>query len=130
VTVFVAARYAADDMAVIGINGDSMALDLRPGFTIKAKIPFDYSAVKNCNRCEGTIMAGVTANSCDDVCHGACAPNEVETFARDVVAGLLQDYDLVRACEKESSGQKPDFRSPRHAVEVKELASRHFAHTS
>jgi hypothetical protein len=39
------------------------------------------------------------------------------------VAGLLEDYDLVRVCERESTGQKPDFRSPRHSVEVKELAS-------
>jgi hypothetical protein len=61
----------------------------------------------------------LTAN----VCHPECAPNDVEEYARDIVARVLHDDELLRVCARESSRQKPDFRSPRHSVEVKELVS-------
>ena len=34
-------EYAADSMAAMSMNQDSMALDLGPGFTITVKVPFD-----------------------------------------------------------------------------------------
>ena len=65
----------------------------------------------------------MTLSASDDVCHLECAPNEVEESARDIVAGLLHNDELLRVCERESHRQKPDFRSPRHSLEVKELVS-------
>ncbi|WP_157932144.1 hypothetical protein [Mycobacteroides abscessus] len=48
--------------------------------------------------------------------------SESEAFALAVLQPLLQDSELWRVCE-EGNHDKPDFRSPRHAVEVKEVTS-------
>jgi hypothetical protein len=65
----------------------------------------------------------MTFNSSDDLCHVKCAPSKVEVLARDTLADLVHDDDLFRVCERESSQPKPDFRSARHVLEIKELAS-------
>lgn len=70
----------------------------------------------------------MTSNSGTDngsqVCgHPRCATSPVEQRVRDAVAAVLGDTDLARVCEQEFVGPKPDFRSQRHVVEVKELTS-------
>src|SRR4051794_5009994 len=64
-----------------------------------------------------------SATPSDECCHRKCEPCRVERRARDIGAALLRDGSLSRVCERESSRPKPDFRSPQHSVEVKELAS-------
>lgn len=59
----------------------------------------------------------------DDVCHDQCCPDESEILALEVATELLADPELERVCEQATTGDKPDFRSRRHAVEVKRLAS-------
>lgn len=55
--------------------------------------------------------------------HTSCDASAVEASALTVVARLLDDDRLARVCEQEDEGSKPDFRSPCHALEVKELVS-------
>ncbi|WP_156675749.1 MULTISPECIES: hypothetical protein [unclassified Mycobacterium] len=55
--------------------------------------------------------------------HPACKSDEIERQARDAAAAVLGDEDFIRVCEQETPGVKPDFRSSRHALEVKELTS-------
>lgn len=57
------------------------------------------------------------------VCHDQCRPVESEILALEVATELLADPELERVCEQATTGDKPDFRSRRHAVEVKRLAS-------
>lgn len=56
-------------------------------------------------------------------CHPACKSDEIELQVRDAAAAVLGDNELTRVCGQETPGVKPDFRSPRHALEVKELTS-------
>lgn len=56
--------------------------------------------------------------------HEVCKSSEGEEFARSIAAVVLNDSSLLRVCEVEPADEnKPDFRSERHAVEVKRLAS-------
>lgn len=55
--------------------------------------------------------------------HPGCASDDVEQRARDAAAAVLADDEFTRVCEQETKGVKPDFRSRRHALEVKELTS-------
>ena len=55
--------------------------------------------------------------------HPGCASDDVEQHARDAAAAVLADDEFTRVCEQETKGVKPDFRSRRHALEVKELTS-------
>lgn len=55
--------------------------------------------------------------------HPACVSDEVERQVRDAAAIVLEDNELIRVCAQEAAGVKPDFRSPHHALEVKELTS-------
>lgn len=55
--------------------------------------------------------------------HPRCKPDGIEEYARDAVAAVLRDPNLIRVCEHESTGVKPDFRSTVHGVEVKQLTS-------
>lgn len=59
--------------------------------------------------------------------HPRCQMKPVEARAQVVAAVALDDPDLTRLCEQDSSfagGAIPDFISGRHVVEVKELTSR------
>jgi hypothetical protein len=55
--------------------------------------------------------------------HPGCESDDVEQHALNAAAAVLVDDELTRVCEQESSGVKPDFRSRRHALEVKQLTS-------
>lgn len=57
--------------------------------------------------------------------HRGCHISPVEQQAWAAVAAVLDDPDLGRVCDHaEPPGtESPDFRSPRHVVEVKELTS-------
>ncbi|MBE5477837.1 hypothetical protein E3G68_005170 [Mycobacteroides abscessus] len=58
--------------------------------------------------------------------HHGCRITSVEQRAA-AVAAVLDDPHLTRICEQDaefSGGRIPDFQSPRHVVEVKELTSR------
>lgn len=55
--------------------------------------------------------------------HRACGCDEIERQVRDAAAAVLGDNELMRVCEQETAGVKPDFRSSRHALEVKKLTS-------
>lgn len=55
--------------------------------------------------------------------HPGCGSDYVEQHALKAAAAVLVDDELTRVCEQESSGVKPDFRSRRHALEVKQLTS-------
>lgn len=55
--------------------------------------------------------------------HPGCFSDDVEERARDAAAAVLGDDGLARVCEQEAKGVKPDFRSYRHALEVKQLTS-------
>jgi len=55
--------------------------------------------------------------------HPGCGSDDVERHALSAAAAVLVDDELTRVCQQESSGVKPDFRSRRHALEVKQLTS-------
>lgn len=55
--------------------------------------------------------------------HLACESDDIERHARDAAAAALEDDELIRVCQQEAQGVKPDFRSSHHALEVKELTS-------
>jgi hypothetical protein len=55
--------------------------------------------------------------------HPGCASDDVEQHALNAAAAVLVDDELTRVCEQESSGVKPDFRSRRPALQVKQLTS-------
>ena len=65
-------------------------------------------------------MIGAENSGCG---HPGCASDDVEQHARDAAAVVLADDEFTRVCEQETKGVKPDFRSRRHALEVKELTS-------
>lgn len=59
--------------------------------------------------------------------HRGCRPKPSEVRALVAVAAVLADPDLTRICAQDpafAGGPMPDFHSPRHVVEVKELTSR------
>lgn len=59
--------------------------------------------------------------------HRGCRLKQVEVRAQAATATVLDDPDLKRVCDQDpafAGGAKPDFYSPRHVVEVKELTSR------
>lgn len=70
-------------------------------------------------------MGGVVASSrCG---HPGCQITSIERTAAAAAAAILGDPDLTRICEQDrafTGGPIPDFHSPRHVVEVKELTSR------
>lgn len=57
------------------------------------------------------------------VCHDECVGDGIEQHAQLVAAQVLDDTELARVCARGSSVPVVDYRSSRHAVEVKELAS-------
>lgn len=66
----------------------------------------------------------VAASQCG---HPGCQITSVEQTAVAAGAAMLDDPDLTRICEQDrafTGGPIPDFHSPRHVVEVKELTSR------
>lgn len=58
--------------------------------------------------------------------HRGCHISRVEQQAWAAAVAVLDDPALMRVCEatEPPGGARPDFRSPRHVVEVKELTSR------
>lgn len=61
-----------------------------------------------------------TASECG---HQGCKDDDFERETRAAAADILGDHDLARVCAQESPGVKPDYRSPRHSLEVKRLVS-------
>lgn len=55
--------------------------------------------------------------------HPTCRSDDIELLVRDAAALVLGDDEFTRVCVREAPGVKPDFRSPRHALEVKQLTS-------
>lgn len=55
--------------------------------------------------------------------HPTCRSDDIELRVRDAAALVLEDDELTRVCAQEAAGVKPDFRSPRHSLEVKQLTS-------
>jgi hypothetical protein len=68
-------------------------------------------------------MSGDMQPDAADCGHPACKSDDIERKARDAAAAVLGDEDLIRVCEQETPEAKPDFRSCRHALEIKELTS-------
>ncbi|MCV7253396.1 hypothetical protein H7J86_14590 [Mycobacterium hackensackense] len=59
--------------------------------------------------------------------HHGCRTTPIERRAATAAATVLDDPDLTRVCDQDptfvTGGPIPDFHSPRHVVEVKELTS-------
>ncbi|MDZ4266663.1 MAG: hypothetical protein U1D00_13385 [Mycobacterium sp.] len=59
--------------------------------------------------------------------HRGCRLKPVEVRALLAAAAVLDDADLTRVCDRDpafAGGPIPDFHSPRHVMEVKEVTSR------
>lgn len=102
--------------ALFVVVGAGAGRCLQRGLGLRHGLLVDVRTIQRMNSGPNPILA--------TPCHSKCAPSEIEMLAHKVTAEVLQDSELLRVCEVEPAGlKKPDFRSRRHAVEVKELIS-------